>query len=63
MRSAPACAADQALRHGRQRIDDEARQDAGEQAKRGKHEHRGEREAVGLVRIARPPACAAGRGR
>ena len=35
---------------GRKRVDDEARQDAGEQAERREDEHRGEREAVDLVR-------------
>ena len=37
----------------------EAGQDAGDQAERGEEEHRGEREAVGLVRAVRPRACAA----
>ena len=42
--------ADQRFDRRRQRIDDEARQDSGDQAKRGEDEHRGEREAIGLVR-------------
>ena len=55
--------ADKRLHHRRQRVDDEARQDAGEQAERREDEHRREREAVGLLRAAARPACAAGRGR
>ena len=44
----------------RQRIDEQARQDAGDQAERGEEEHRRERKAVGLVRAA---AAAGVRGR
>ena len=46
--------ADQALRHGRERVDAEAGQDAGQQADDGERQHGGERGAIDLVR-----ACAA----
>ena len=44
----------------RQRVDEQARQDAGEQAERREQQHRGEREAVGLAAAA---AAAGVRGR
>ena len=63
-RSAPACARRRALcTTGASASMNEAGQDAGDQAERREDEHRGEREAVGLLRAARRPACAAGRGR
>ena len=42
--------ADHGLGHRRQRVDEQARQDAGDEAERGKTEHGGEREAVRLMR-------------
>ena len=60
-RSAPACGRrPDACDHRRQRVDDEAGQDAGEEAERGEDEHRGEREAVDL---AARSAAAGARGR
>ena len=47
--------ADERAGDRRQRVDDEAGQDAGEQAERGEDEHRGEREAVDLAAPARRP--------
>ena len=55
--------AGQRLRHRGQQIDHQAGEDAGQQAQRGEAEHRGERAAVDLARVARRRACAAGRGR
>ena len=55
--------ADHRLGDGRERIDEEAGQDAGQQTERGEREHRGEREAVGLVRVLGGFACAGGRER
>ena len=50
-RSAPACARRRWRLHGgREPVDDDAGQDAGEQTQRRECEHRGEREAVGLLR-------------
>ena len=43
--------ADQGLGHRRQAVDHQARQDAGQEAQRGQHQHRGEREAVDLVSL------------
>ena len=42
--------ANHCIGYGRKRIDEEARQDAGDEAERGETEHGGQREIVGLMR-------------
>ena len=44
--------ADHGLCHRRERIDELAGEDAGEETKRGERQHRGEREGIGLMRAA-----------
>ena len=62
-RPAPACAPPtSAATTGASASMNRPGQDAGEQAERREDEHRGEREAVDLLRAPRPPACAGGRG-
>ena len=45
--------ADESADHGRQAVNDQARQDACQQAKRGKGKHRNEREPVDFVGVRR----------
>ena len=53
--------ADQARTDRRQRIDEQAGQNAGDQAKRGEDAHRRKRKAVGLLGGSAAAACAGGR--